>query len=216
MHPLYSEYARILASEDKGKAIETAVSWLEQGKIGIVEFYGEILAPSLNEMEYPENDAATRVWREHVRSAIVRSVMENCHRFVLLEKIRRMGKRNHRKIIVACPAEEYHEIGARMAADFFTICGFDATFIGANTPAPDILAGIVATGPEAVCVSVSNYYHLSAAKKLIGAIKEQHPGLKVIAGGNALRRNPGALEQIGADLLLDSFSEIENFARGEG
>lgn len=35
---------------------------------------------------------------------------------------------------VLCPPEEYHDLEARMVADFFTIAGFDTIYVGGNTP----------------------------------------------------------------------------------
>jgi methanogenic corrinoid protein MtbC1 len=122
-------------------------------------------------------------------------------------------------VIVACPAEEYHEIGARMVADFFTLCGFGGIFVGANTPQEDILDAIKYVKPKYVGISVSSSYNLVAARRTIVKIAEirKQAGLefKIIAGGQAFVQNPRACDDAGGDLLIHTFEDIEKLAEGD-
>jgi methanogenic corrinoid protein MtbC1 len=120
------------------------------------------------------------------------------------------------KVIIFCPIEEYHEIGARMAMDFFILCGFDALFIGANTPRRDILLAIEMAKPLCVAVSISNYYNLVAARKTLEDIRtlreSQRLDFKIAAGGVAFIDHPERCGEAGADLLLQTYQDVERFA----
>jgi methanogenic corrinoid protein MtbC1 len=114
-----------------------------------------------------------------------------------------------------CPPEELHEIGARMVADYFTLCGYRVYFIGANTPQADMLKGIGYIRPQYVAISITNYYNLLATRNAIGKILEIKDQLsfQVILGGQACRSNPLAAGRMGADLILDSFVDIQSLSK---
>jgi methanogenic corrinoid protein MtbC1 len=122
-------------------------------------------------------------------------------------------------VIVVCPPEELHEIGARMVTDFFTLLGFDAIFVGANTPQADILEAIGYVKPQYIAISVSNYYNLVAARKMISGIYELREmtgaDFKIIVGGLAFEQNPGACDDVGVDSLLHNFEDIKNLLEGD-
>jgi len=105
-----------------------------------------------------------------------------------------------------------------MATDFFTLCGLEATFVGANTPRDEILDAIGYIKPIYLAISVSNYYNLLAARKTIqktGEIsKTLGHDLKVIVGGYAFEQNPCTCDDVGADLLLHTFADIKQLSEG--
>lgn len=210
MLSFYNEFISYLEEENKGKALECILDKLETGKIQIVDLYKDVLAPSLNNMECKLENKEICIWKEHVRSSIIRSIIECCYPYVLKEKVKDdTGK----KVVIVCPSEEYHEIGARMAADFFILCGYDTTFVGSNTPKEDFLAAINVIKPDYIVVSVTNYYNLVAAKKDIDKIRGEGSFKgKILVGGYAFKNNKEAVNKVGADRFIDSFEDIENLS----
>jgi methanogenic corrinoid protein MtbC1 len=116
--------------------------------------------------------------------------------------------------MVVCPPGELHEIGARLVADYFTLCGFKADFIGANTPLEDIVESIRAIQPRFLAISVTNYFNLvatrAAVEKIMG-LKNQF-SFQVIMGGLACQENPVPCQQMCSDRLLNSFEDIRKLA----
>jgi methanogenic corrinoid protein MtbC1 len=215
MNPFYDELLVYLESEDRGKSLDYVLDKLSKGEIDIVTLYTDILTRSLNEMECHEPEDVC-IYKEHVRSSIIRTIIENCYPFVLKERKEKRGDVKSDKVIVLCPPEELHEIGPRMVADFFTISGFDVTFIGANTPKKSFLAAVSKIKPKYVAVSVTNYYNLIATKRTINEIRKIKPeGTKIIVGGGAFSENPSAYKEIGADVLLSKFEDIQKLAGGD-
>jgi methanogenic corrinoid protein MtbC1 len=216
VHKLLPEFLKLAEAEDRQGCVEWALSRLDSGAVDIVTLYEQILAPSLNEMKCKDAGAAVCVWKEHVRSSIVRTVIECCYPQVMKEQAARAGapkkKANDRSaenVVVVCPSGELHEIGARMVADFFTLCGCNSTFVGANTPLEDFLAAVEHIKPRYVCVSVTNYFNLVAARSVVSRIRTAAgKDVTILAGGQAFRNNPTTAEQMGADRLVGGFGDI--------
>jgi methanogenic corrinoid protein MtbC1 len=211
-HPIYDEFINYLDAEDKEKCIHFVLSALANKQIDIVTLYEQVLSPSLNSSSCQEGSAYC-IWKEHIRTSIIRTVIECCYPYVVKEKTTAHGDGIRGKVIIACPQEEYHELGARMVADFFTLCGYRATFIGANTPLKDILDSIEYETPVYVGISVTNCYNLVITRKTVNSIvelrTEKSLDYKIIVGGNAFQRNPEMYKEMGADYFLDTFQDIK-------
>lgn len=207
MKEFYEEFIFYLEEENKEKAVKIVLDKLNSEEINIVELYTKILAPSLNNMECKLEDKKICIWREHVRSSIIRTIIECCYPYVIKEKYKEI---NNLKVVIVCPSEEYHEIGARMAADFFTLCGFNTTFVGSNTPKEDFLSAIDVVKPDYVVISVTNYYNLVLAKRAIEKIKnESNFKGRIFVGGYAFKNNMDSVKKVGAEKYIDSFEDIQ-------
>jgi methanogenic corrinoid protein MtbC1 len=97
---------------------------------GVVDLYGKVLKPSFNNwICYHENNRL-RVWQEHIRSSIIRSIIEGCYPFALKGK----SSKFEPTVAIVCPPDEQLEPRARIISDYFTMHGFKSTFVGRNTP----------------------------------------------------------------------------------
>ena len=219
MHPLYDRFLFYLDKEDRFGCVDLILNRVQENEVDIVTLYNEILTPSLRESFCQEKQKTICVWEEHVRSSIIRTVIECCYPYVVKERDEKYRSLPKGRVIVVCPPEELHEIGARMVADFFTLCGFDATFVGANTPQADILDAAGYVKPKYIAVSVSNYYNLVAARKTIQKINEfretTDSEFKILAGGLAFEQNPSACDDAGVDMVLQSFEDIKNLSQDD-
>jgi methanogenic corrinoid protein MtbC1 len=192
----------LIHNQDRSKATTLTLSMLESEEISITELYEDVLTKALYDIDCKEGDREC-IWREHVETSIVRTIIESTYQFIIKKK----KENNGIKVIVLCPTEEYHEIGARMAHDYFLLNGYESTFIGANTPLEVILDAVRIINPTYVAISVTNYYHIIDAKKVVEALKQQNPNLKICAGGQAFN-HVDALSIVNADHHLTNFESI--------
>jgi methanogenic corrinoid protein MtbC1 len=196
---------KLIQEENREEAVKASLELLEKKEISVVDLYEKVLTKALYEIDCKEGDALC-IWKEHVQTAIVRTIIEVSYPYVLEEA--KEHNKNNQKVIVLCPTEEYHEIGAKMAHDYFTILGYNSTFIGANTPLEVVQNAIKFIEPDYIAISVTNFYNVFAAKRLIDAIKSEHQDVKVMAGGQAFN-DPNALESIQADYHLTNFESVK-------
>ena len=162
-----------------------------------------------------EQEQEICIWKEHVRTAIVRTIIECCYPYIIKERDKKTGSASRGRVVVFCPPDEQHELGPRMVADFFTLFGFAVTFTGANVPVENVLNAIEYIKPDYIAISITNYYNLMVTKRLIDKIRKAQSNLSfsIILGGQACRENAEECRKIGADMVLDSFEEIEKLGR---
>lgn len=215
MEELYNTVLTALQVENKEVAVKASINALKEGKVTVAELYEHILVPALNNIMHEYSDETELIWREHVRSGIIRTIIESAYPYILQE--RKKIEVDKGRVIVMCPEYEDHELGAKMVSDFFKLAGYDSSFIGARTPFKTIMQAIKVIRPKYITISVTNYYNLISVKKTIQNIKDKtnYP-LTFIVGGNAFKANPAAYQEIGADLLLNDFSDIYELASKEG
>ncbi|MBU3190508.1 cobalamin-dependent protein [Clostridium bowmanii] len=214
MESIYNKFVNLLELEDKENAVNLILSLLEEKKIDIVSLYTDIVAPSLNNMKCDTEQGGVCIWKEHVRSSIIRTIIECCYPYVIKEKNKIYKGKNYGKVVVICPVEEHHEIGARIISDFFTLCGFETIFVGSNTPKNEFLKVIDYVNPKYLAISVTSYYNLVAAKATIEKIrKSSNKKLNILVGGHAFRNNPLAFKNSNADMVINNFDDIKKLQK---
>lgn len=208
----YARFLPLIDSEDKEGCVQFALSVLESGQLDIVALYEGVLAPAAREPVCSLRKRPLCVWEEHVRTSIIRTIIECCYPHLM--RFRRMEGRDKTrgKAVIVCPTEEYHELGARMASDLFSLCGFDVTFVGANTPLQDILEAIGIIQPVFAGVSVTGPYNLIAARRtiqqLVALRSRVGARFRIVAGGQAFGDDVALATSLGADLLLQDYDDI--------
>ncbi|MHB1151916.1 MAG: cobalamin B12-binding domain-containing protein [Eubacteriales bacterium] len=163
-----------LQTFNKVKSLEYCMTLLGENTVTVPELYEMVLAPALNGIVIPRGDENSLIWQEHTATNIVRNIIECSYPFVIKEKTEYEKPGTRKKIILLCPEEEYHEIGIRMGADFFTIVNFEVIYIGCNTPKENIISAIKQINPDFIGVGVSNYLNLVSLNKIIQSIRANH------------------------------------------
>ena len=210
-----NEFLEYLDAEDKEKCVNFIIKKINNKELDISTLYSQILEPSLNRFYCDVEEEKLCVWKEHIRTSIIRAIIEICYPYILNERKEKKIKLLNIKVLVGCPSEEYHDVGARMIADIFTLYGYDSIFIGANTPRTEIKDAINILKPKIIALSITNYYNLVEAEKAIALIKSytEFKG-KIVVGGIAFLSNPEIYKKIGADILIKNYNQIKNLAEG--
>lgn len=205
----YQTFSEYLKKEDKDQSVLYALSLLEDKKMSIEALYKDIIAPALMFFKCDVEDEEICIWKEHLTTSIIRTILESVYPYIVkrksgIEKI-------NQKIVVLTPAFEYHEIGALMVSHFMLLQGFDASYIGANTPKTEILSALRAYQPDYIALSVTNPYNIVVTEQICSEIRRFFPNIKIILGGQAFK-SQAALPSISYDYLLEDFDAIKKFA----
>ena len=176
----HKEFLNALLSGNRSKCSDLANNYLNNG-ISIEVLYETIIKKALYEVgelwEYNKISVAT----EHLASAIVEGILNELYiKIISTDKI-------NRTVIVACVENEYHQIGIKMISDVFEMNGWNAYFLGANTPTNELISFSKTIKPDIFAISLSIYFHLPILEKMIPDIRKEFPELPILVGGQAFR-----------------------------
>ena len=176
----YSRYLAALLAGDRETCAATVQALLKAGT-GLKLLYVGLLQRAQYQVGELWEQEKISVAVEHLSTAITQRMLS------LIQAQTLQGARRNRTIVVACVADEFHQLGGRMVADFCELRGWRGYFLGANTSVGDLLQLIVQRKPDLLGLSLSIYFNLP---KLIAALDEvtvTYPNLPILVGGQAFR-----------------------------
>lgn len=208
---LFTKFILILESENKDDAVEFILEAMQNQELSLEELYQDVLTPSLTEFSCNLDEQEICIWKEHTRTSIIRTILEATYPYVIKRK--KLVKKANKKVVVLCPSEEYHEIGAIIVSNYFTLAGFDSMYIGANTPKNDIISAVKALNPDYIALSVTNYYNIVVTQRITAEIKKNYPNVQIIIGGQAFLQK-GSTANIQYDYYFKSPDDILSLIKG--
>jgi len=117
-----------------------------------------------------------------------------------------------RLIAVACAEGDWHSLPAQMFAEMLRARGFDVAFLGASAPADHVAAFLARRRPDALAVSCNLALFFGGVTRLADAAHRH--GIPVLAGGQALGREPGRAARLGADAWAAGIDGAVTVLRG--
>lgn len=204
----YLAFRDVLEQMNKESCVQVALKLLESNTLGVAELYTQVLAPALNNMTEEESDKSLSIWREHIRSSIIRTIIECSYPYLIKELNRKGVNPDKGTVVIVSPSDEYHELGARMGADFFNLCGYRTIFVGSDTPKHNMVSGLKIEQAEYVVINVVNFYNIVKVKAIIAEILAVLPEQKILVSGYAFRHDKDLYKTVGAIGVINSIDDI--------
>ncbi len=200
---LYPPLLAGLLSGDR-RACDAVVTEALAGGMPILVLYQRLLQPALYEIgeQWAQNRISVGI--EHLATAIVEGLLNQLYPRIVA------GPRNGRRIVVSSVEGELHQVGAKMVCDVFEMHGWDALYLGANTPTSELLRTVKTLTPDAVGLSLSLGFHLDALRGALQQLRTAHPQLPILIGGQGLRQSP---EPISSDPNVHGFRDLDALDR---
>lgn len=163
----------------------------------LADFYLGVVQPAMYEVGRLWERDEVSVAEEHLASAIVSRVMASLYRRVLPVEVTKGS------IVVTAASNEFHDIGARMAADLLEMDGWDVVFLGANTPDEELVELLRRRSPQLLGISVAMPFNLDRARDTVALVRDDPhlDRMRVLAGGRAFGDRSQSAEWIGADAM---------------
>jgi DNA-binding transcriptional MerR regulator/methylmalonyl-CoA mutase cobalamin-binding subunit len=164
-----------------------------------VEFLKGVVAPVMVEVGDRWERGELRIAHEHACSTVMRALLFSLMRLY-------PGSDAKRRVVVATPAHEDHELGALMVAMLAAMHGWSVLYLGPNLPAEEIAYAVNDTGAQLLMVSITNLDE-SSAREQIAAIENAVPSdVRIMAGGRAAVPPDGSRVEVQQDLELAAAS----------
>ena len=177
--------------------VEEAEDILTRAALGTEpgEFLQSVVAPILVEIGDRWERGDLRIAHEHACSTVMRGLLFSLMRLYPSNDARR-------RVVVATPAKETHELGALMVAMLGAMHGWSVLYLGPDLPAEEIAYAVNDTNAELLMLSVTNLT-VENTKREIAAVEEALPSnVKILVGGQAAATPEGSRAEILQDLSL--------------
>lgn len=200
---LYQSYLASLLRGDKGGCF-SIVNTLLDDKIEIRELYTDLFQKSMYSVGELWERNEISVSREHLATTITENMLSITYPHLFT------GVQSEKKAIISCTANEYHQLGGKMVADIIEMHGWDAHFLGANTPVKELLKFIDEIQPDFIGLSLAVYFNLPALKVTLEAIHTHFQNLDILVGGHAfVWGGTGVLKDYPGTSYLESLDQLE-------
>lgn len=173
------------------------------------QVYLDLIAPALHRIGDAWAAGTISVAVEHRASEICAAVVARHS-----EAFRRRGPARGTAVTLT-PAEQFHGLGAAMAADFLRAGGYDVHHLGVNVPLADLKVFLEVVPCDAVCASVTTPGMDPRVYDDIVAAAGDGASAPVIFGGQAV--DPEFVEAAGGvyvEALTDLVDRVEALTRG--
>lgn len=175
---IYQTYLKSLLQGDKRECAHIVKTLLENNT-AIRDLYVELFQKSMYTVGELWERNEINVAREHLVTSITEYLLSTTYPYIF------SGEQTAKKAIISCTANEYHQLGGKMVADIFELHGWDAHFLGANTPPTELVNLIDEVKPDLVGLSLAVYFNLPSLKTALEAIRGDFQNLDVLVGGHA-------------------------------
>lgn len=183
LRALRAELDDRIAARDRAGAVEAVLDAVGSGRVTLDSLYPRVLVPLLVDTGAAWESGTKAVWEEHVTSGIVRTIIESLS--VTVARAAAVTPSLGRTILLACPSGEQHDLGPRMLSDRLALRGWNALYLGADTPADQIVAAAAAIGADTVALSAATHYNLVIMRAFVEEVRAGLPGVRVLVGGPA-------------------------------
>lgn len=185
---------RVMAAVEKLR-VEEAERMLSRAALSTepVEFLQSIVAPLLVEVGDRWERGDLRIVHEHACSTVMRGLLFSLMRLYPPSDATR-------RVVVATPAKEHHELGALMVAMLAAMHGWSVLYLGPNLPADEIAYAVNDTRAELLLLSVTNLSEQDTQAQIAAIEKAVPRRVKILAGGRAAAAAPESRVEIQQDL----------------
>jgi len=194
MGKVASRYIDQVLRGEKAKALDTVKEAMAQGA-NLQDIYISIFQRTQYEIGRRWQEGQISVAQEHYVTEVTEQIMSQVFAGI------RHGAGYKGPLVITCVGNEMHEMGAKMVADFLELDGWDVSFLGSNTPHPDVISITKDRKAKVLMVSVTMAYNVKRVRSLIKHARADPAltDLKILVGGNPFNSVEDLWRSIGAD-----------------
>jgi MerR family transcriptional regulator, light-induced transcriptional regulator len=185
-------YLDALLEGDETRASREVLLFIAHGNKAL-DVYEKILTPVLHE--------AGRLWQRNEITVSHEHLITHATERVMAQLADLSLARPHRDLAALTLAlgDAQHEVGARMTADAFALCGWNASCLGHAVPVSDVVRFIEGVSVDVVGCTAALPRDVIAIRALIDEFETMPIAPLVLVGGGVFDRHPNLWRHIGAD-----------------
>ncbi|UOQ67857.1 cobalamin B12-binding domain-containing protein [Hymenobacter volaticus] len=157
------------------------------------DIYLHIFQPVQREVGRLWHQGQIDVAQEHYCTAATELAIATLHAHLMATP------RNGRRLVSATLSGDLHVMPLRIVSDFLESDGWDAYFLGANTPAASVWQAVVAHRAELLVIGASMSHHVVRVRELLAERPASCGAVRIMVGGAPFNADPGLWQAVGAD-----------------
>lgn len=192
---IYEEYLAAILKADRRQCHEIIRQAVDNGS-SLIDIYSQVFFPAMVKIGELWQHNQISVAQEHLATAITQNIISSLYPTLLQGAKPREGGR----VLVACPGDELHELGARMLSDLWELEGWDVSYLGSNIPASYVSDTLEKGDFVALALSCTLSFNLKHVKETIEMTryKQEFKG-PIIVGGRIFNVDASLVKYVGAD-----------------
>ncbi|UYP46821.1 hypothetical protein NEF87_003106 [Candidatus Lokiarchaeum ossiferum] len=192
-YDLARHYLDLVLKNQKNELIELVMTKLEEG-VPAEDIFLQVITPVQYEIGRLWQINKISVAQEHYASSLSQLVISKIYFHIFTPQ------KKEKSLIATCISGELHEMGLRLMTDIFELHGWDAYYLGANTPTPDLIQIIELQHHDLLCISATMFQNIPLVVSLINNVrKSKNPNIKIMVGGFPFMVNKNLWKEVGAD-----------------
>ncbi|UCF99185.1 MAG: cobalamin-dependent protein [Spirochaetaceae bacterium] len=209
MSPLAKEYLGFLLAGKREEASNLVHDAVNAGR-GVKEIYLTVFERTLKEIGLMWMQNRVDVAMEHYFSASTQIIMSQLYPQITAAS--REKKDSVCLSIAVCG--EFHDIGARMVADFLEMDGWKTFFLGNNLCNDDIVKAAMDHRADVLVLSATMFFNVESIARAIRAIRaiEALRDLVILVGGRPFNQDAELWKKVQADGFARSAEEAVKLA----
>jgi methanogenic corrinoid protein MtbC1 len=176
-------YLEALRAADAAGAYRIAARALADG-MSLPGLYQDVIAPAMYEVGRLWERGALTVADEHLATALTHRVLGALRPPSFFQQSFDEDSGKPRAMLAAVQGEQ-HALGLRMAADLLEDHGHQTIYLGADVPTGSLLRAIESFSPTLLGLTATMPESAPRLADVIAAIREDHPQLRLLVGGQA-------------------------------
>ncbi len=172
-------YLEAILAGDRATASRVAHRFVDDGE-SVIRLYQGVIQPALYRVGTLWEHNRISVAAEHLATAISEGVMNEFFGEII------SSTRTGMTALIASVQYELHQVGAKMVSDLFEMHGWDALYLGADTPVDELLRMARERPAHVIGLSLSVYFHLPELEGMLDRIHTEYPALPILIGGQGL------------------------------
>ena len=178
---LTARYLDAQLKGDRQRAVRLVVDEALSSGMSPTEILLRVITPAQREIGRLWEQNEVTVADEHVATAISQLAMSHLYGKSEPASLRR------ELVLIACVDGEWHDMGARVAADVLEHHGFVARLLGPSVPIDDLRQRVRVECPDVVLLSVTMKANEPSLRQTFSRLRADFPGLPILVGGRAIQ-----------------------------
>lgn len=191
---LARHYLLAVLETRRSDAIDMVVEAFEGG-LTVPDIHRHVIAPVQAEIGRMWQHAEIHVAEEHYATAVATQVMAQ------LRSAMPRAASNGKRVLCTSVGGDLHDLGLYMVSDAFEMEGWQSIWLGASTPAVDLIHALHDFEADLLAVSTMIASQMRATTALIRAIRDHgmRRSIPILVGGAPYRSDPDLWRRVGAD-----------------